>query len=160
MCINKGYKKVEMQTKRKYKKKTITKEQLLEIRLENQRKLDEIMNIPNYIEVLAKKYYEDDWMRTLGNSHYLKIEKQKRNAIANVRRQKEENYVPRIASTTLPIVELTLEGEFIKEWDNIKLWRDENPTKHYISPIQCANGKQKVAYGRTWKFKQDYENGK
>ena len=139
---------------------SITNEELLEIRLENKRKLDEIMSNPNYIEDLAKKYYGDDWMRTLGDNHYMKVEKRKNNALENSKRQKDENFTPRVASTTLPIVELTLEGELIHEWANIKMWREQNPTKHYIGPLQCATGKSHHAYGRKWKFKQDYENGK
>jgi hypothetical protein len=142
------------------KRGPITKEELREIRIENQRKLDEIMSIPNYIEVIGKKWYGDDWMRTIDTNHYLKVEKIRKNALEHSKKQKDENYTPRVPSTTLPIVELTLEGELIKEWGNIIMWRDENPTKHYIGPLQCAKGKAHHAYGKKWKFKQDYENGK
>lgn len=142
------------------KRGPITKEELFEIRLQNRTRLNEILSTPNYMEVIGRKYFGDDWMSILDTNHYLKIEKRKHNALENTRKQQSGNHTPRIASTTLPIVELTLEGEFIKEWNTIKDWRDENPSKHYISPIQCALGKSSTAYGRLWKFKKDYENGK
>ena len=141
------------------KRGAITEEELMEIRIENQRKLDEIMAIPNYIEVIARKWYGDDWLRTLGSDYYIKADIRKESSHKNMKRQREEGYQPRIPATTLPIIELTLDGQFIKEWDNIKEWRDENSTKHYITPIQCAQGKAPSAYGKKWKFKKDYENG-
>lgn len=153
MYIVKGYKKQEMQTRKTYKKKTITEEEVIEIKLINIQKLDEIMATPNYIELLGKKYYGDEWMCTLPETHYLKDEKRKILSNKNTKRQRDENWTPRVAATSLPIIELTLEGEVIAEWDTIKDWLDENPTKHYIMPLQCAKGKATAAYGRKWKFK-------
>jgi hypothetical protein len=137
-----------------------TPEDVIRIKLQNKQRLDEIMSRPNYIEELAKKYYGDDWMRTIDTNHYMKVEKRKKNAIENNKKQKDGNFTPRIPATTIPIVELTLEGKFIKEWTNIKMWREQHPTKHYVGPIQCAQGKASTAYDRLWKFKTDYENGK
>jgi hypothetical protein len=142
----------------KYKKKPpITKEELLEIKSENKRKLDIILNTPNFMEVIGRKYYGDDWMSTLMEGHYLKVERRKEYNHANMKRQRSSDFVPRVAATTLPIIELTLDGEFVREWTNIKEWKAENSTKHYITPIQCAKGKAPTAYGKKWVFKSDYK---
>ena len=137
-----------------------TPEDVIQIKLQNKKRLDEILSTPNYIEKLAKKHYGEDWMRTIDANHYMKVEKRKKNAIENSKKQKDGNFTPRVPATTLPIIELTLDGEFVKEWNNIKEWREENYTKHYVGPIQCAQGKAHHAYGKKWKFKTDYENGK
>lgn len=144
------------------KRGPITKEELMEIRLENQRKLDEIMSIPNYIEVIARKYFGDDWLRTIEGHHPAKLERLKRNSQAQRDRQKNDSYTKRVNATDLPILQLDLEGNLVKEWTSIKEWKatDGINASSYVSPLQCAKGKDLTAYGYKWKFKHDYENGK
>jgi hypothetical protein len=144
------------------KRGPITKEELREIRLENQRKLDEIMSIPNYIEVIARKYFGDDWLRSIDGDHPAKVDRQKRHAKLQRVRQQDENYVPKVPLTSIPIIQLDLEGNFVKEWSSIKEWKATEGVNasSYVSPLQCAKGHDATAYGYKWKFKKDYDNGK
>lgn len=141
------------------KRGPFTKEELLEIRRENQEKLDEIMSIPNYIEVIAKKYYGDDWLRALDNHRPEKQDRLKQNYLASRQKKTSPDYKKRIPATTLPIIQLTMDGEFVKEWETIIDWKEtEGKEKSsYITPIQCAQNKAKSAYGFKWVFKKDYK---
>lgn len=60
-------------------------------------------------------------------------------------------------SKSKPIVQLSLSGEFIREW--IGGSAVEKETGFFSSAINaCCNGKLKTAYGYIWKFKEDYNN--
>lgn len=57
-----------------------------------------------------------------------------------------------------PIVQLSLKGEFIKEWETIRL-AGENIADSYkfgANIRACCIGKQKTAYGYRWMYKEDY----
>ncbi len=57
-----------------------------------------------------------------------------------------------IKSKCKPIIQLSLDGEFIKEWESATII--ERETKYFKSSISaCCKGKLKTAYGFMWKFK-------
>lgn len=54
-----------------------------------------------------------------------------------------------------PIVQLSENGEFIKEWESATLF-GESINKDVCGNINaCINGKQKTAYGFKWKYKDE-----
>jgi len=55
----------------------------------------------------------------------------------------------------VPVIQLTKDGKFIKEWESIKVAQEGVNIKSGIS--NCTNGKQKTAAGFKWKKKCDYE---
>lgn len=58
----------------------------------------------------------------------------------------------------VPVVKLTLDGEFVEEFDSCASAAksvDKKPSKI----IECCNGNQKSAYGYMWIKKDDYDNG-
>lgn len=54
-----------------------------------------------------------------------------------------------------PIVQLTIDGQFIKEYQSIKIAsKDFNNGESNIGA--CCRGKQETAYGYKWMYKEDY----
>lgn len=56
-----------------------------------------------------------------------------------------------------PIVQLTLDGEFIKEWRSANSTKQENGYGCTSQILNCCNHKAKSAYGFYWMFLDDYE---
>ena len=55
----------------------LTEEEIIEIKRENKRKLDEILAMPDYMVYLGKKYYGERWMTIFEDNHYMKVEHKK-----------------------------------------------------------------------------------
>jgi len=55
---------------------------------------------------------------------------------------------------SIPVIQLTKGGEFIKEWESVKAAQEGVNIKSGIS--NCTKGKQKTAAGFKWKKKYDY----
>lgn len=130
----------------------VTEEEIIEIKRENKRKLDEILSMPDYMVYLGKKYYGERWFTIFDNDHFMKIEhnKQVQKFGAKVRK-----YMDR------PLIQLDMEGKFVKEWKSARAWADENKDelKNPYSAAQhigkVATGKGETAYGFKWRFKED-----
>lgn len=57
-----------------------------------------------------------------------------------------------------PILQFTLNGDFVKEWSSSK---EIERTKPFgTCARQCCHGRYTYAYGYIWKYKEDVENGK
>ena len=57
---------------------------------------------------------------------------------------------------SIPVVQLTIEGELVKEWASI---REASSTLGISSPrdiIRCCRGERKTRLGFSWKYKEDY----
>lgn len=52
------------------------------------------------------------------------------------------------------IIQMDLNGNFIKEWEGVYEFLKENSLPRHTSSVgQCCSGKRKRAYGFTWKYK-------
>lgn len=130
-----------------------TYEDYLEIRKENKRKLEEIMTTPDYMEVLGRKYYGDRWFMALPDGHPKK-EQRRKDLVAGK--------VKFTAYTDRKLIELDLDGNFVKEWESARVWADENieeerrfsAAQHVVKVAKEEGGS---AYGSRWKFKEDYK---
>jgi hypothetical protein len=140
-----------------YRKQTpLTKEELEEIKRENRRKLDQILSEgPSYIKTLGQKYYGDRWHTILEKGHYEKVKH-------NKRVQKEgSSYVPYLHR---PIIQMDLEGNFIKKWNNALEWAESKGlTKSAAGHVsKSATGlvmsQKDSAYGYKWKFDYDLDD--
>lgn len=61
--------------------------------------------------------------------------------------------------SSIPIVQLTITGELVKEWASI---REAASTLGISSPrdiIRCCRGERKTRLGFVWKYKEDYDAG-
>jgi hypothetical protein len=56
-----------------------------------------------------------------------------------------------------PIVQLKLDGEFIKSFKSAYFAKNEYGYKSYTNITACCRGRAKSAYGYIWKYKKDYE---
>lgn len=59
-----------------------------------------------------------------------------------------------LSGMSVPVVQLTLDGEFVKEWPCISEAHKEH--KGHIG--QCCRGERETAGGFKWKYKKDYTN--
>lgn len=144
-----------------YRIKPPTKEEVEEIRKENKRKLDEILSIPNYQVYLGKKYYGERYHTILEDNHYLKKEHRKRVQSFG---SDYKSYIER------PIIQMDLDGKFIKKWNNAKEWAESEGRKTSAAShvSKCAQGhvmsQKQSSYGYLWKFviddEYDYKNHK
>jgi predicted DNA-binding protein YlxM (UPF0122 family) len=71
------------------------------------------------------------------------------------KRMKEEN-TKRGKQKRKPIVQLSLNGDFIKEWDSL-IDIQEVSDKTINNVQDCCSGHQKTAYGFRWAYKEDYD---
>lgn len=134
----------------------VTKEDLLEIKKQNKEKLDQILaEGPNYIKTLGQKYYGDRWHTILEKGHYEKVKH-------NRKVQREgSSYVPYLHR---PIIQMDLEGNFIKKWNNALEWAEsEGMTKSAAGHVsKSATGlvmsQKESAYGYKWKFDYNLED--
>lgn len=56
------------------------------------------------------------------------------------------------ATRSIPVVQLTLKGEYLREWDSIR-----DAYKQFRGHIgSCCRGERKSAAGYKWKYKSDY----
>jgi len=55
------------------------------------------------------------------------------------------------------IVQLTVDGKFLKEWDCIKT-TSEKINVHQNGIVQCCKGKYKTSGGYKWMYKEDYDD--
>lgn len=138
-------------------------EELLKIREENKRKLDELLSIPNYQEVLGKKWYGDRWRVTLYGNHPDREEWLKEIQINSYRRGKGEDvpYNRNKSFVQKPIIQLDLEGNEIQRFDSSKIAVEALGLAKNASQqlTQCARGDAKTAYGYVWRFvENEYEN--
>ena len=133
-----------------------TYEEYLEIKKENKRKLEEIMTTPDYMYILAKKYYGERWFQVMPDSDERK-EKRRKDLIAG--RISATGYIDR------KVIQLDMDGEFVKEWESARIWAEEEieEEKRYSASqhvAKVATGKGDTAYGYRWAFADDYYNNK
>lgn len=55
----------------------------------------------------------------------------------------------------IPILQYTKDGEFVKEWDSATTFSKTIGKDANSNIIKCIKGKQKIAYGYKWKYKND-----
>lgn len=141
--------------KRVKKPKEISREEYLEIKAENVRKLEEILTTPDYMEILGKKYYGDRWFTIFPDGHYKRKER-----FDKVRRGelKVVGYIDR------EIVQMDLNGNEIDEFPSARLWAEETGNSYSAAQhvAKAALGVQfggnETAYGYKWKFKYESDD--
>lgn len=129
-------------------------EELLKIRAENKRKLDELLSIPNYQEVLGKKHYGDRWRVTLYGNHPEREDWIKEIQTNSYRRQLGED-IPHVETLNKrAIIQLDLDGNEIKRWNSsVEYCKFVGKERHAAQQLtSCARGDAKTAYGYKWKF--------
>lgn len=83
------------------------------------------------------------------------IEKRRQKLIGKVRSEKEVLYMAQIRS--IPIIQLTKEGNFVSFWENSKVAASFlNGNNSTI--IACCKGRVKYYKGFTWKYLSEYAN--
>lgn len=138
---------------RKGERRDYTNEDVIQIKKENKRKLDEILAMENYQIYLGKKYYGERWFTVLEDDHFEKVEHRKR---VNKFGSQIKGYIDR------PINQMDIDGNFLREWDSARVWAEEhkdelnNPYAAAQHIGKCASGKGDTAYGYRWEFKIDY----
>ena len=136
----------------KYKQLQVGREELIEIRLENKRKLDEILSNPNYMEELGRKYYGDRWITIFEDGHWQKVQHRQ---LVNKYGAQHKAYLDR------PVIQYDLDGNKVGEWESAKLWADSEGRKYSAAQhvAKCALGVQmggrETAYGFKWEFKNE-----
>ena len=142
---------------KKISPKKVTKEWYLEMKAENKRKLDEILANPNYQEIIGRKYYGDNWMATLWGNHPEKLERTKENASKANRRLKGEAVPYKRTWNRIPIIQMDMDGKFIKEWDSAVHYCEANGMKARQGQTvsNAARGLAESAYNYKWKFKDE-----
>ena len=127
-----------------------TDEDLIEIRNQNKRILDELFANPNWRYELGKKHFgEARWQKIFfGEKHpdYLDW--------------KFDPNREKIADTTRPISEWDKDGNLIDNYENIKeaLEKYGWENKKGVHIIDSCRGKNVGAYGRVWKFEDLEKN--
>lgn len=141
----------------KKSKNKFTKEWYLEMKAENKRKLDEILANPNYQEEIGRKYYGENWMATLYGNHPLRTERTKENASKAVRRMNGEDVPYKVTWNKKPIIQMDMDGNFIKEWDSAVHYCEANGMKvrQGQTVSNAARGLAESAYNYKWKFKDE-----
>ena len=127
---------------------------LLEVRRENRRKLDEILSTPNYQEVLGRKWYGDEWRKTLWGNHPERADALKRNQERTIRRKKGENVAKVQRWSDKPVIQLDMDGNEIKRWESameagLELKGNRQACQQII--LVCK-GQAITSYGYKWKF--------
>lgn len=111
----------------------------------NHRNEDKTCNIPDNLEWCDSKYNINYGTRNKRHSEKINSEPIKQKMIDSKR------------GTMKPVIQLTLDGEFVKEWESMK--EVARVFGIHRSGIQhCCKGKQKTYKGFIWKYKSDYEN--
>ena len=126
--------------------KEITREELLEIRKENQRKLDHVFSQPNWRKYIGIKHYgEENWQKMMfGEKH------------PDYKDWQDDEQRDKTPMTELPLGEYDLDGNHIRDWKNVQEvcehygWGDLQGRKQNI--IECIRSKRDSAYGRQWKI--------
>ena len=135
-----------------YTQPPLSREEYQEIKKENQRKLDELLSNPNYMEELGRKYYGDRWFTIFEKGHYKKAQ----------HRQMVNRYgAQHTAYMHRPIIQYDLDGNQVGEWASAKIWADSEGRKYSAAQhvAKCALGVQmggrETAYGYKWEFKNE-----
>ena len=137
-----------------YKTLQISREEYLQIKIENQRKLNEILSNPNYMEELGRKYYGDRWFTIFEDGHFKKVEHRQ---IVNRYGAQHKAYLHRA------LIQYDLDGNEVGEWESAKVWADSegktySAAQHVVkSALGVQMGGRETAYGFKWKFKYDSE---
>ena len=145
----------------KYKTgKISSREEYEEIKKENARKLDEIMNTPNWLEVYGRKYYPNNWIKHLDANHPERVKRTKENNEDSYRRSKGESVPYKMKQTDMHVIQLDkTTGKELKTFKNCKTAaKAMNVGEKSI--IRCARGEYIGAAGYAWKFKEDENNYK
>lgn len=128
----------------------ISREEYLQIKQENKKKLDEILSEgPMYIKTLGQKYYGDRWHTILEKGHYIRKEYDRRTA------KEGSSFVPYLYR---PIIQMDLEGNFIKKWNSAVEWaesvgKNKSAAGHVSkSATGLVMSQKETAYGYKWKF--------
>lgn len=138
--------------KNRKKLKEFPYDEYLQIKAENTRKLDEILNTPDYMEILGKKYYGERWFTVLPEGHF------KRKERFDKLRKGEISVTGYIDKA---VIQLDLDGNVIEEWESSRIWAEENNRAYSAAQhvAKCAQGVDRggneTAYGYRWKFKED-----
>lgn len=125
-------------------KKDYTDEDLIEIRNQNKRRLEEIFSNPNWRYELGKKHFgEKRWQKVFfGENH------------PDYKDWKFDPNREKVADTNRPISEWDENGNLIDTYENItevieKYGWDMKKSTHIID---TCRGKNIKSYGRVWKF--------
>ena len=126
------------------KKVTVTEKEVLEIKKQNQSRLDEMFSNPTWRYELGKKHFgEARWQKVFfGEKH------------PDYDDWKKDPNREKIADTNRPISEWDEEGNLIDTYDNIQAALDKYGwiAKKGINVLDSAREKHRKAYGRLWKF--------
>ena len=135
-----------------------TKEEYEEIKKANKKALDEILAIPNFMEVLGKKYYGDNWLCTLDGNHPARTERKSENMTKSNQRLKGEDVPYVVSNSQKPIYKLDLDGNILEKYESANHWCEINneSIRKAQSLVKAARGKANTAYGDIWMFAEDY----
>ena len=132
--------------------KGISREEYLEIKAENVRKLEEILTTPDYMEILGRKYYGDRWFTVLPEGHYKRKERFDKLRRGEI---KVTGYIDR------EIIQMDLDGNPIDEFPSARAWAEEtgntySAAQHIAkSALGTQFGGRETAYGFRWRFKDN-----
>ena len=147
-----------MSTKnRKYgPRRDYTEEDVIRIKAENKRKLDEIYARENWMEWLGRKYYGENYLKTFPDDHYQKTEyrKQVNNGeikTVNMSDEVEYRYYKR------PIIEIDKDGNET-EYQSVMEWCDTHNKKktaaYKIITMMEGRHDRDTIYTKTFKWKE------
>lgn len=127
------------------KKEKVTKEEVLEIKEQNKKKLDELFSNPNWRYELGKKHFgEARWQKVFfGEEH------------PEYWDWKKDPNREKMADTHRPISEWDKEGNLIDTYENVgealeKYGWESTKGVNVLDSARDMN--RKLAYGRIWKF--------
>lgn len=64
---------------------------------------------------------------------------------------------PYVPITRLSVIlQYDMHGDFVKEWNDYKLIKEQNPNYEMNSIFACCRGKEKYAYEYQWRYKDDF----
>jgi len=132
---------------------------LLEVRAENKRKLDEILSIPDYQEVLGRKWYGSDWRKTLWGNHPARVDAQRANYERTKKRLSGEEHQKAFKWSDKSVIQMDLDGNVIKVWDTaMEAGEEIKGNRQACQQIVLAcRGRAQSAYKSKWKFVEDNE---
>ena len=133
-----------------------TDEDVIRIKAENKRKLDEILARDNWMEWLGRKYFGDEYLKTFPKDHYKKVEYNKKVSTGEIKTVGMSDEVERRYYKT-PIIEVDKDGTEI-EFSSVMEWCDTHGKKktaaYKIILMMEGRHDRDTIYGKTFKWKE------